>query len=78
MIPRAKSWAPLKMAMIEARKAKPGTLLPPLTTYVPRTTARTTNPNRVKTNPIRLAIWSGRVLKPVVMLSAWVTSIRNV
>ena len=24
MIPRANSWAPLKIAMIEARKAKPG------------------------------------------------------
>ena len=28
MIPKANSWAPLKIAMIEARKAKPGTGAP--------------------------------------------------
>ena len=77
IMPRANSCAPEKMATIEAKNAKPGTL-PPSTIYRTITNARTPKPKKVKRKPITLANCNGRVLKPVIMFRAWVTSLRKV
>jgi hypothetical protein len=76
MTPREKSCTPEKIAMIEARKGKPAGL--------PSTTARTTTqmstaiPKAITEKPATLATCSGRTLKPVIMLRAWVISFRMV
>ena len=69
MMPIAKSCAPAKMAMIDAKKVKPGTL-PPWIKNRPTTKKRIHNPKSVQTNPITEAICKGRVEKDVNTLSA--------
>ncbi len=65
MIPRANSCAPLKIAMIEARNAKPGTTAAAVGRGRSRArSTRITNPNNVNRKPMMLAIWRGSVLKP--------------
>jgi len=61
MIPSAKSCAPEKIAITDARNGKPGTTLPWITQR-PITHASTAKPNSVKPKPTRLAICSGNVL----------------
>ena len=77
MIPSANSWAPEKIAITEARKAKPGTLVPWIK-YLPTTYTSTPTPNPVNAKPTRLASSRGSVPNPVIMLRACVTSLRNV
>src|SRR5882672_8917008 len=77
MMPSENSCAPEKIAIIEARKEKPGTP-PPWIRYLTITKMSAAMPNRVSKNPIKLESCSGSVLKPVIMLTACTTSFRNV
>ncbi len=75
--PRASNWAPEKMVMMDARKAKPGTSLPWISQRS-RTKARMPAPKIATAKPTTLARCNGMTEKPVIMFRACRASMRNV